>query len=66
MNLIMAAGAKRNQIIVRIAARPAAEANVVNLKILRRATLLASPAITRLSTCVQVRRYAAEVSRRRR
>jgi hypothetical protein len=46
MNLIMAAGAKRNQIIVRIAAKPAAEANVVNLKILRRATLLASPAIT--------------------
>jgi hypothetical protein len=46
MNLIMAAGAKRNQIIVRIAAKAAAEANVVHLKILRGPTMLASPAIT--------------------
>jgi hypothetical protein len=36
MNLIMAVGAKRNQIIVRILAKPAAEANVVNLQVLLR------------------------------
>jgi hypothetical protein len=46
MNLIMAVGAKRNQIIVRILAKPAAEANVVNLQVLRGAAMLAPPAIT--------------------
>jgi hypothetical protein len=45
MNLIMAVGAKRNQIFVRISAMPTAEANVVNLKILRGPTMLASPAV---------------------
>ena len=46
MNLIMAVGAKRDQILPIIIAKPAAEANVVNLKILRGPTILASPSIT--------------------
>ena len=46
MNLFMAVSAERNQILADIFAKPAAEANVVNLKILRGATMLASPAIT--------------------
>ena len=41
----MAAAAQRNKIIVRILAKLAAEADVVNLKILRVPTVLASPAI---------------------
>jgi hypothetical protein len=46
MNVVMAVGTERDQIIVRIAAKSAAEAEVVNLKILRGPTMLASPAVT--------------------
>jgi hypothetical protein len=46
MNIVMAVGAERNQIFIRIIAKPAAEANVVNLKILRGSAMLAPPAIT--------------------
>ena len=46
MNIVMAVGAERNQIFIRIIAKPAAEANVVNLEILRGSAMLAPPAIT--------------------
>jgi hypothetical protein len=46
MNLVMAIEAEGNQILASIIAESAAEANVVNLKILRGSTILASPAIT--------------------
>jgi hypothetical protein len=46
MKLLMAPGAERNQIVICVVAEPAAKANVVNLKILRGPTMLASPAVT--------------------
>jgi hypothetical protein len=45
MNLLMAARAERNQILAGIVALSAAEAKVVNLEMLRRATILAPPSI---------------------
>jgi len=42
----MALGAKRSQILAGIVAKLAAEANVVNLEMLRGATILAPPAIS--------------------
>jgi hypothetical protein len=46
MNLVMAVSTERNEILTTIVAQPAAEADVVNLKILRGTAMLASPAIT--------------------
>ena len=46
MNLFVAVSAERNQILGSVVSKPAAEANVVDLKILRVPTVLASPAIT--------------------
>jgi len=45
MNRLMAVGAEGNQILACIVAKLAAEADVVNLEMLRGATILASPAI---------------------
>jgi hypothetical protein len=47
MNLVVAVGTERNKILTTIFAKSASEANVVNLNILQRATMLAPPAITR-------------------
>jgi len=45
MNLLMASGAEGNQILAGVVAQLAAEAKVVNLEMLRGATILAAPAI---------------------
>jgi hypothetical protein len=46
MNLFVAVGAERNQILGSVVSKLTAEADVVDLKILRVPTMLASPAIT--------------------
>ena len=46
MNLFVAVSAERNQILGSVVSKLAAEADVVDLKILRGAAMLASPAVT--------------------
>ncbi|MGA7626482.1 MAG: hypothetical protein WB630_16865 [Candidatus Acidiferrales bacterium] len=46
MNLFVAVSAERNQILGSVVSKLAAEADMVDLKILRVPTVLASPAIT--------------------
>ena len=46
MKSLMTVGAERNQIMTGILAKMAAEANVVNLKILRGSTMLTPPGVT--------------------
>jgi hypothetical protein len=46
MDVTVAISAERDQIFVCVVAQPAPRANVVNLKTIRTATILASPTIT--------------------
>jgi hypothetical protein len=46
MDVTVAISAERNQIFVCVVAQPAPRANVVDLKMIRAAAVLASPAVT--------------------